>query len=269
MLPRPRLLDRGGVSSVANWFGCEARTGALAQHLKRLTSTASGGNNRGAPDTSLPSAFGRDCDNGHGPTAIRAGLRIAAEPTAPGLAARPRPQIATPKLYHLEVNTSTRSRDAFAPMASAHRICQSAANFCGAILAPVHLRPERHVEYSARHPDIVGHSCDRFVYSHRYCAASRSLQSQRKRTNQRSLGLAGCRDGNHRRHRDTVSLQSPLRRKSVGRIVIRRLGRQDGGLCLRLQSALRAAEPDSADGPHAFVPCRDLAGTDIVTRLVT
>jgi hypothetical protein len=50
------------------------------------------------------------------------------------------------------------------------------------------------------------------------------------------LGLAGCRDGNHRRHRDTVSLQSPLRRKSVGRIVIRRLGRQDGGLCLQLQS---------------------------------
>ena len=41
------------------------------------------------------------------------------------------------------------------------------------------------------------------------------------------------------------------RTRSVGRIVIRRLGREDGGLRLRLQSALRGA------------------GTDIVTRMVT
>jgi len=45
-------------------------------------------------------------------------LRIAAKPTASGLtasglAARPRLQLATLKSYHLEVNTSARSRDAF------------------------------------------------------------------------------------------------------------------------------------------------------------
>src|SRR5207302_9150740 len=94
---------------------CEARTGAFAQHLKRLTSTAPGGHDRGPLDTPYPQPFGQDCDNGHGPTAIRAGLRIAAKPAASGLAARSRPQLATLKFYFLEMNTSTRSREEFTP----------------------------------------------------------------------------------------------------------------------------------------------------------
>src|SRR6202035_1878957 len=63
---------------------CEARTGAFAQHLERLTSAAA--------KTPLPAAFGQDCDNGHGPRHSEPASRIAAKPTASGLAARPRLQ---------------------------------------------------------------------------------------------------------------------------------------------------------------------------------
>ncbi len=76
--PAGKFRFRSGSGSVFRRMevACEARTGAFAQHLKRLTSTAPRGNNCGPLDTPTCS--------------IRPGL-------------------------HLEVDTSTRSRDAFTP----------------------------------------------------------------------------------------------------------------------------------------------------------